>query len=154
MSDSTPRHKPPIKCIPCRVTYNGSWYHIDGDGTVCPTEIPTSSRWVNGQPVDETLANLIRLEAISISQSKTLYTIIVSNTIDTEPRSADFFDWLESTNDGAEFLSASIAGNVTAMRTNHVARRFGIPFNLLWGIVLACYEHDGYLGTFVSPSKS
>lgn len=61
------------------------------------------------------------------------------------------FSWIEQTEEGNQFLSDSIAGNVTVSNTRHIARRFGVPLGLLWSIVLACYQGSGYLGVFKEP---
>ncbi len=61
---TTPR-KPPIKCIPCRVTYEGQRYRIYKDGTVREIFMSQngSTELGYGLPQSEISAKLIRREA-------------------------------------------------------------------------------------------
>lgn len=70
-----------------------------------------------------------------------IYTInIPDERIHT--RVEDFFDWIETTQDGANFLAYCFDGSIAAALTGYVARDFNIPPGDLWGIVLRCYEQN------------
>lgn len=61
---TTPR-RPPIKCAPCRVTYEGQRYQIEANGEVRPTldkVMPATTR-LACLPLPESEAKLIRREA-------------------------------------------------------------------------------------------
>lgn len=64
-----PRRKPPIKCIPCRVTHEGQRYQVESNGEVrmVPAEFMALNAAVDvrrSQPVlEESTARLVRREA-------------------------------------------------------------------------------------------
>lgn len=64
-------HNPPIKCTPCRVMYNGEPYRIFSNGVVMPLlRDNESGKLLNGLPVPESEAKLIRREASRLRRNR------------------------------------------------------------------------------------
>lgn len=63
--------KPPIKCIPCRVTYDGPVYHILSNGEVRECVRVDTGAWQDfPQLEDESKAKLIRREASRLRRNR------------------------------------------------------------------------------------
>lgn len=66
--------KPPIKCIPCRVTYDGNRFHVCSNGKVyfCYREKLVDGSYIDldGSECSETLSKAVRREASRLRRNR------------------------------------------------------------------------------------